>query len=221
MAIRAVLFDVGETLIDESRIWGGWADWLGVPRPSFYALLGSLIERGRDHHELFQLLRPGFDLAAEERARAGAGAPNEFDAADLYPDVRPAMARLKEQGYWVGIAGNQPARAAASIRAMGLGVDLILTSAAMGFEKPDVRFFQRAALASGHDTAEIAYVGDRLDNDVLPALASGMKAVFLQRGPWGHIHSLRPEIQRAHLRIASLLDLPAAFNGIDGVPVRR
>src|SRR6266446_6422224 len=32
MAIRLVVFDVGETLIDESRMWGEWADWLGVPR---------------------------------------------------------------------------------------------------------------------------------------------------------------------------------------------
>ena len=29
--VRAVWFDVGETLIDESREYGSWADWLGVP----------------------------------------------------------------------------------------------------------------------------------------------------------------------------------------------
>ncbi len=32
MPIRAVCFDVGETLIDETRHWGEWADFLGVPR---------------------------------------------------------------------------------------------------------------------------------------------------------------------------------------------
>jgi FMN phosphatase YigB (HAD superfamily) len=31
--IRAVFFDIGETLVDESRSWLGWADWLGVPAP--------------------------------------------------------------------------------------------------------------------------------------------------------------------------------------------
>jgi FMN phosphatase YigB (HAD superfamily) len=47
MRIRAVFFDVGETLIDESRDWGGWADYLGISRLSFFAALGATIERGR------------------------------------------------------------------------------------------------------------------------------------------------------------------------------
>ncbi len=214
MPIRAVFFDIGETLIDESRIWAGWADRLNTPRPSFFALLGSLIERDRDHLEIFQLLRPGFDLAGEERARAAAGAPNQFDAGDLYPDVRPAFEQLRERGYQVGIAGNQPERAAANLREMALGVDLILTSAALGVEKPDPRFFARVAEASGHPPSEIAYVGDRLDNDVLPALAAGLTAVFLRRGPWGHIHAQRPDVRRAHARITSLAQLPEALEAI-------
>lgn len=39
--IEAVVFDVGETLIDETRQWGEWADWLGVPRFTFLAALGG------------------------------------------------------------------------------------------------------------------------------------------------------------------------------------
>ena len=215
MPIRAVFFDVGETLIDESRIWGGWADWLGTPRSTFFALLGSLIERDRDHLEIFELLRPGFDLAAEEQARAAAGVPNRFDVNDLYPDVRPAFDRLSAAGYQVGIAGNQPERAAASLREMGLGVDLVLTSAAMGVEKPDPRFFVRVAEMSGHAPSEIAYVGDRVDNDVLPALGAGMRSVFLRRGPWGHIHAQRPEIHRAAARITGLDQLPGALAAME------
>ncbi|MGH9098837.1 MAG: HAD hydrolase-like protein, partial [Acidimicrobiales bacterium] len=40
---------------------------------------------------------------------------------------------------------------------------------------------------------QVAYVGDRLDNDVLPAKAAGMFAVFIRRGPWGHLHARRAE----------------------------
>lgn len=33
MVVDAVVFDVGETLVDETREHGTWADWLGrVPR---------------------------------------------------------------------------------------------------------------------------------------------------------------------------------------------
>jgi FMN phosphatase YigB (HAD superfamily) len=64
---------------------------------------------------------------------------------------------------------------------------------------------------AGEPPESIAYVGDRLDNDVLPTLAAGMKAVFVRRGPWGWMHAERPEIERAHLRLESLLDLPDAL----------
>jgi FMN phosphatase YigB (HAD superfamily) len=34
---------------------------------------------------------------------------------------------------------------------------------------------------------EVAYVGDRVDNDVLPALAAGLVPVHVRRGPWGRL----------------------------------
>jgi hypothetical protein len=30
-----MFFDVGETIVDESREYGTWADWMGVPRHTF------------------------------------------------------------------------------------------------------------------------------------------------------------------------------------------
>jgi hypothetical protein len=41
--IDAVVFDVGETLVDETREYGNWADWLGVPRHTFSAVFGAVI----------------------------------------------------------------------------------------------------------------------------------------------------------------------------------
>ncbi len=46
MSQRWVCLDVGETLIDETRVWSLWADELGVPRLTFLAALGAVIERG-------------------------------------------------------------------------------------------------------------------------------------------------------------------------------
>ena len=71
--VRAVWFDVGETLIDESREYGTWADWLGVPRHTFSAMFGAVIARGGDYREVFQHFRPGFDLGKERQARLDAG----------------------------------------------------------------------------------------------------------------------------------------------------
>jgi hypothetical protein len=69
--IRAVWFDVGETLIDESREYGTWADWLGVPRHTFSSVFGAVIGRGGDYREVFQYFRPGFDLAKERQVCVG------------------------------------------------------------------------------------------------------------------------------------------------------
>ena len=47
--IEAVVFDVGETLVDETRPMGECADGLGVPRLTFFAVLGGIIARGEEH----------------------------------------------------------------------------------------------------------------------------------------------------------------------------
>ena len=83
----------------------------------------------------------------------------------------------------VGIAGNQTARAERLLRALDLPADFIGTSAGWGVEKPSAEFFDRIIAECGCVPGEIAYVGDRLDNDIHPALAAGMVAVFLRRGP--------------------------------------
>jgi FMN phosphatase YigB (HAD superfamily) len=93
--VRAVVFDVGETLIDETTEYGTWADWLGVPRHTFSAMFGAVIARGQDYREVFQHFRPGFNLAEEREKRMAAGLGEFFNARDLYPDVRPCLVHLK------------------------------------------------------------------------------------------------------------------------------
>jgi FMN phosphatase YigB (HAD superfamily) len=135
--IGAVVFDVGECLVDETREYGTWADWLGVPRHVFSAVFGAVIARGEDYRETFQVFRPGFDLDKARQQRADDGKPEWFGEEDLYPDVRPALARLRDDGLWVGIAGNQTVRAGGILRGLGLAADMIATSDDWGVTKPD------------------------------------------------------------------------------------
>jgi len=206
--VRAVVFDVGETLLDESTEYGTWADWLGVPRHTFSAMFGAVIARGDDYRQTFQHFRPGFDLAGERLRREEADFGEHFDERDLYPDARPSLEKLKQLGFLIGAAGNQTVQAEQQLRALNLPVDFIGTSAGWGVEKPSAGFFARIVGECGCPPEEIAYVGDRLDNDIRPALAAGMVAVFVRRGPWGYIYATHPEVARAQLRIASLDELP-------------
>jgi HAD superfamily hydrolase (TIGR01662 family) len=203
-SIRAVYFDVGETLINESTEYGTWADWLGVPRHTFSAVFGQVIAQGRDYREVFQHFQSGFDLAAERQRRADAGLAEHFNGRDLYPDVRACIAELKAAGFFVGVAGNQTARAGRLLHELNLGVDLIATSDDWKAEKPTPAFFDALIESAPCRPEQIAYVGDRLDNDILPAREAGLVTVFVKRGPWGYYYATQPEVQLAHLRVDSL-----------------
>ncbi|GAA1858999.1 HAD family hydrolase [Myceligenerans crystallogenes] len=185
--IRAVFFDVGEVLVNETREYGTWADWLDVPRQAFSAVFGAVIAQGRDYRETFQEFRPGFDLKAERERRAEAGQPEWFGEDDLYPDVRFCLSELRGQGLVVGIAGNQTLRAEGLLRELNLPCDVLGTSDSWNAEKPDVAFFERLVVEAGVPASEILYVGDRLDNDIRPAQTLGIETAVLRRGPWGHI----------------------------------
>jgi HAD superfamily hydrolase (TIGR01549 family) len=171
--VTAVVFDVGETLADETRAWAEIADELGVPRFTFSGVIGGLAARGESHKRVYELL--GVE------ARQG----GRFEESDLYSDARPCLEELRRRGYRLGLAGNASKNAYARL---GLDVDFVASSADWGVEKPAPAFFVRVVGACGCPPEQIAYVGDRIDNDVLPSRAAGMRAVHLRRGPWGYLH---------------------------------
>ena len=119
-----------------------------------------------------------------------------------------------QQGYRIGIAGNQPAGAVAALQSLDLAADFIASSASLGVAKPSARFFAKLIAMADMPPHDIAYVGDRLDNDILPARAAGMMTVFLLRGPWAKVHAHKPEAALADITLSNLSDLAgAAFHG--------
>jgi FMN phosphatase YigB (HAD superfamily) len=74
------------------------------------------------------------------------------------------------------------------LRSLGIEAEVLAMSGEMGVAKPDPAFFTRALELMGEPPpGSVAYVGDRIDNDVVPAAAAGMRAVWIRRGPWGVI----------------------------------
>jgi HAD superfamily hydrolase (TIGR01549 family) len=209
--VRAVFFDVGETLIDETRLMRLWADTLGVGYDEFMATLDDVIFRNEPIRQVFHRLRPGFDVAAARAQRRRDGTDFFIEARDLYADARACLTALKQQGLYVGIAGNQPPTAKATLLSFELGADLITTSSELGVDKPSPDFFQKILDLGGVSPEETAYVGDRVDNDVIPAQATGMTAVFVERGPFGRVHARRGDAAKADIFVRSLTDLPEAL----------
>ena len=199
MAIRAVFFDVGETLVDERQYWRDVAELAGVPEHALWAALGITIDRREDHPELFRHLGIERPPAIDHIV---------YDLIDLYPDARPCLEAVRAAGYRVGLAGNQSTPLEAWARSAGLPVDVIGSSAGWGVRKPSPAFFERLVAEAGFPAGEVAYVGDRLDNDVEPAAACGLVSVWIRRGPWGWLQRCE---DRAALRIDSLAELPEAL----------
>lgn len=215
MTIRTVVFDVGETLIDETRIFARWADRIGVPHLAFFGTIGGVIASGGTHLDAFRLFVPGFDLATESarwRAQDPDGPREHFGPEDLYPDVRPGFAALRAQDLTLVIAGNQPPEAGPALEAMDLGVSGIGISDVWGVAKPDPAFFDRTIdlvreARPATEPGEILYVGDRTDNDVLPARAAGMRTALLRRGLYGYRHAERSDAARADAVVDDLFAL--------------
>jgi FMN phosphatase YigB (HAD superfamily) len=133
--VSVVVFDVGETLVDEAATYARWEED-GLSNVPF-----------------------------EER--------------DLHADALACLAALRERGLRLGAAGNMYARHEAFLRPH---VDFVGSSERWGVDKPAAGFFEHVVEEAGMPPSEIAYVGDRVDNDVLPALAAGMVAVRVRRG---------------------------------------
>ncbi|MFC4031297.1 HAD family hydrolase [Streptomyces polygonati] len=208
--IRAVAFDIGSTLVGDTRYWAGWADWLGVPLHTLSALIGATVSGGGTSDDALRLLRPGLDPEAEMAAREAAGRGEYLDDGDLYPDVRPALAALRAAGIRVVVAGNQSARVTGLLRALDLPADVIATSGEWGVGKPAPEFFARVVEAAGAEPGEIVYVGDHPVNDVFPVKAAGLRAAHLRRGPWGHLWADDPEvIAAADWRVDGLAEVVA------------
>lgn len=193
--MKAVVFDFGYTLVDEDRVWKAVANELGWPESVFFAALGSVIEQRRRHRDVLEIL--GSD---------GRQPLAPFEPGDFYADALPTLRAAKESGLVVGIAGNF-SREIEEFLSDHADVDFIASSERWGVEKPDSEFFSRIVGDAGCEPADITYVGDRLDNDVLPAASIGMATVWIIRGPWAVVQQGWPEAETATTRIRELAEM--------------
>jgi FMN phosphatase YigB (HAD superfamily) len=199
VAVKTVFLDVGETLVNEDRYWRKVAALAGVEPHVILAALGVTIACGGEHTDLWSRL--GLDRPA------GLG-DVVYELQDLYPDALPCLEELRERGLRVGLAGNQSDALERWTRDSGFPVDFVGSSASWAVRKPDPRFFELVVELAGCLPGEVAYVGDRVDNDVRPAASAGLVAVHLRRGPWGRLQLTPPE---ATLGLDDLASLPEAL----------
>jgi FMN phosphatase YigB (HAD superfamily) len=203
--VAAIAFDIGETLLDRTREYAAWATRLGVPAHTFSAVFGAMIAQGATISQVVDLFARQNGVVIDDDTRRRIGGLVTIEEADLYPDARRCLDQLRQLGCRVIVAGNQPAEIGSQLRALNLPADVVAVSSEWRVAKPQPEFFARIAAEAGAVPEQVIYVGDQLDNDIAPALAAGLQAIRLIRGPWGYL--LRDaDLEARCATVASSLD---------------
>lgn len=146
---RAVYFDIGETILDRTREYVAWAEWLGVPAHTFSAVFGAMIAQGHPVRDVVARFRPEPDFGTQHRGMVEAGLVPPLAEVDLYPDARATLGALRASGLRVGIVGNQPETISAQLRKLDLPADSIASSQDWHVAKPSPDFYRRLVQDAG------------------------------------------------------------------------
>lgn len=176
MRVKWIFFDVGSTLVDETEAYNHRiTEMLRGTNISFSAFDSKRIE----------LAKLGFDGNSQAIEYFGLQkTPWHSEDETPFDDASETLARLKREGYHLGIIANQVPGTAQRLAAWGLReyFDIIAASAELGVAKPNRMIFEKAFEMAGCLPHEAVMVGDRLDNDITPSKSMGMKTVWIRKG---------------------------------------
>jgi HAD superfamily hydrolase (TIGR01662 family) len=176
--VEAILFDAGSTLITEISCYKKRIkdtiemNKLSLSEEAFFALLleGAKLQQNPYDYAMKK-------LGIAERV------PWDFSSEEVYPGVKDLLKALKGH-YRLGMIANQPPHFLSRIEKLGLAssFEFVLGSDDVGLKKPDPAFFAFALKELQLPAAKVLMVGDRLENDIRPAKALGMKTIWVQQG---------------------------------------
>lgn len=140
----------------------------------------------------------------------------EYPRDSLQPDVRQALGVMAGR-YRLGVLANQQAWIRDTMARDGIDgfFEIWAVSEEVGAEKPDPAIFRHALEAAGAPAGRCAMVGDRLDNDIEPAMEQGMRGVWLLRGE-APDEPTAEQLRRVDVAVPTLAELPDALDGLSG-----
>ena len=197
-----LFFDLGSTLIDETAAYTRrireTVDGSPVTVPAFEAAFRGFSAQGLDGYAAAIAL---FGLSK---------APWRSEEEFPYADAEAILRALRRRGYRLGVIANQQPGTEQRLLEWNLlqFFDVIAASAEVGAAKPDPGLFLWALRHADCAPQNAAMIGDRIDNDILPAKALGMKTVRILSGPSA---AYRPADDPADRTISSLSDLLLLF----------
>lgn len=166
-----LFFDIGSTLINEEKAYQDRIEQAiaetNITYDTFYQRMLVLFQEGLK----------GDLIALQEYSLERPKWKSELEI--LYPDAKIVLETLHNR-YKIGIITNQLPGLEERLEKFAIRqwIDLIISSADCGFSKPSSKIFQQASCSASSATM----IGDRLDNDIAPAKALGMKTIWIKQG---------------------------------------
>ena len=223
---RAVLFDLGGTLVD----YHDYAHWSDLARRCFVdvpeedmAHAFHEVERETDTRE-----RISFTEFWRRVLARGSGRDVERPTAErfialvrerpgfnrLYSDSRRCLEELRTQGRRLGVVSNSSSEARCRTILHETTIlpffEKVVSSGTEGVEKPDAEIFHRALARMRIRPEEAFYVGNLAFTDAEAAREAGLGSVWLNRNGIG-MSEEPPEI-------SSLLELPLWLRRLESLP---
>ena len=197
--IKWLFFDVGSTLVDESKVYEDRMKRIAD-------LSGLTYEQINKYAMSFYKENKKGDL--EVARQLGVKLPKwESQYERLYTDTKDCLKKLSRI-YKIGVIANQSLGTSERLENLGVRkyLDLIIASAEEGVSKPDRRIFEIALERSRCRPENAVMIGDRIDNDIVPAKQLGMKTIWVKQG-FGSLWNITDESEKADIEINNLSDI--------------
>ena len=206
--VKVLFFDIGYTLVNEDAVWERRCqDQAATEEAKKLGLTARDIWYEIERASAARL--PQF-MTVIKKFGFSQAAPYRHELETLYPDAPAVLGALSEK-YSLGVIANQAEGLSERLRDFGIGqfFTYVISSSDVGVSKPDSRIFEYALMAAKRAPGEAVMTGDRIDNDVAPAKALGMKTVWIKQG-FGRLQTPLPE-ESPDYTVDSLTELLGIF----------
>jgi 8-oxo-dGTP diphosphatase/putative hydrolase of the HAD superfamily len=188
--VRWIFFDIGETLVDESKpIRDVMEQFINAAKQLGYGFRLEEVKRSMLHFHSQLCAHPMRDVieklipSAADRAEIRLNMKYKKDLEQPFVEAEGVLKQLFGS-YQLGVIANQNAGTEERLERYGLlkYFSLVCSSEEEGLTKPDLLFFELALERAKCEARNAVMIGDRLDNDIMPAKRLGMQAIWIRQG---------------------------------------
>lgn len=177
--IEWLFFDLGSTLVDEHLVYDHiFRDIAALTNLDYTLIYDEALEYYKQNKKGDIELGIKYHLPKRKW---------HIEDEILYEDA-PNCLEILSKKYRIGIIANQSPGTKSRLERWGITnyIDLVIASAEEGVSKPNPKIFEIALQRAGCKPNHAVMIGDRIDNDIMPAKKMEMRTIWIKQGFSGY-----------------------------------